>query len=46
MVLILFSLVVGCLYGQNDVFITMGPNRCDDNTHSTLTDDVSLVMCV
>lgn len=28
------------------VSITMDTNRCDDNTHSTLTDDASLAICV
>ena len=44
--LILFSLVVKYSCILDDVSITMDTNRCDDNTHSTLTDDASLAIRV
>ena len=44
--LVLFSLVVKYSCILDDVSITMDTNRCDDNTHSTLTDDASLAIRV
>ena len=43
---ILFSLVVEYSCILVGVSITVDTNRCDDNTHSTLTDDASLAIRV
>ena len=45
--MLILLLVVGeysCIL--DDVSITVDTNRCDDNTHSILTNDVSLAICV
>ena len=43
---ILLLVVAECSCILAGVSITVDTNRCDDNTHSTLTDDASLAICV